>query len=233
MMKRCLKMRSVKKQQEWAKGQINNPSQNWDGMCQSFARQSYGMGGFGGSATIAYGNVSDKFKHKITKYSDKEWWSSIPQGALIYSDSGKYGHAWIAAGDSAAYSNDYKRKGKIDKVPVDLPGWSNVKKATLGFLDGAQYYSKDGSHRFGLSFELWDGKVPPFENVMAAFEDQSLANKAVWRLTCRLNDIGYGKSSPVAYEQTWPNKNYGLWADAMKLDSKMFSKVEFNLIFGV
>ena len=70
-------MRSVKKQQEWAKGQINNPSQNWDGMCQSFARQSYGMGGFGSSATIAWGNVSDKYKHKITKYSDKEWWSSI------------------------------------------------------------------------------------------------------------------------------------------------------------
>ena len=226
-------MRSVKKQQEWAKGQINNPSQNWDGMCQSFARQSYGMGGFGSSATIAWGNVSDKYKHKITKYSDKEWWSSIPQGALIYSDSGTYGHAWIAAGDSAAYSNDYKRKGKIDKVPVDLPGWSNVKKATLGFLDGAQYYSKDDSHRFGLSFELWDGKVPPFENVMAAFENQSLANKAVWRITCRLHDIGYGKSSPVAYEQTWPNKNYGLWCDAMKLDSKMFSEVEFNLIFGV
>ena len=39
-------MRSVKKQQEWAKGQIKNPSQSWDGMCQSFARQSYGMGGF-------------------------------------------------------------------------------------------------------------------------------------------------------------------------------------------
>ena len=84
-----------------------------------------------------------------------------------------------------------------------------------------------------MSFELWDGKVPPLENVMAAFEDQSLANKAVWRLTCRLHDIGYGKSSPIAYEQTWPNKNYGLWCDAMKLDSTIFSEIEFNLIFGV
>ena len=199
-------MRSIKKQQEWAKGQIKNPSQSWDGMCQSFARQSYGMGGFGGSATIAYGNVSDKYKHKITKYNDKEWWSSIPQGALIYSDSGKYGHAWIAAGDGAAYSNDYKRKGKIDKVPVDLPGWSNVKKATLGYLDGAQYYSKDGSHRFGLSFDLWDGKVPPFENDAASNEDRTLANAAVWRLACRLSDLGFGGKNwqPVKYEQKYP-----------------------------
>ena len=75
--------------------------------------------------------------------------------------------------------------------------------------------------------------MPPLENVMAAFEDQSLANKAVFRLTNRLNDIGFGKSTPVAYEQTWPNKNYGLWCDSLKLDSNMFSEVEFNLIFNV
>ena len=226
-------MRSVKKQQEWAKGQINNPSQSWDGMCQSFSRQSYGMGGFGGSATIAWGNVSDKYKHKITKYSDKEWWAGIPVGALLYSTSGTYGHAWISAGDGSCYSNDYKRKGKIDKCPIDLPGWSNVKKATVGYLDGAQYYTKDDQHRFGLNFEMWDGKIPPFENCFAAWEDQALANKAIWRMTCRLHDLGFGKSNPVAYEQTFPNKNYGLWCDSLKLDSNVFSEIEFDLIFGI
>ena len=225
-------MRSIKKQQEWAKGQIKNPSQDWTGMCQSFSRQSYGMGGFGGSATIAWGNVSDKYKHKITKYSDKEWWSAVPEGAILYSTSGQYGHAWLAAGDSAAYSNDYKRSGQIDKCPVDLPGWSNVKKATVGYIDGCQWYDKDGSKRFGLSFDLWDGKIPPFENVMAAFQDPVLANKAVWRLTCRLNDIGFGKSNPVAYEQTWPNKNYGLWAEANDEDPDKFNESIFNDIFS-
>jgi len=226
-------MRSVKKQQEWAKGQINNPSQSWDGMCQSFSRQSYGMGGFGSSATIAWGNVSSKYKHEITKYSDKEWWAAVPQGAILYSTSGTYGHAWLACGDGAAYSNDYKRKGKIDKVPIDLPGWGNVKKATVGYISGAQFYEKEGSHFFGLNFDMWDGSVPPFDNCLAAWEDQTLANKAIWRMTCRLHDLGFGKSNPVDYEQTFPNKNYGLWCDSLGLDSSVFTEIEHNLIFGV
>ena len=225
-------MRSIKKQQEWAKGQINNPTQDWSGMCQSFARQSYGMGGFGSSAKIAWGEVSDKYKHKITKYSDKEWWAAIPEGALIYSTSGTYGHAWISGNDGFCYSNDYKRAGKIDKCPVDLPGWSNVKKATVGYIDGCQWYDKEGSHRFGLQFTLWDGKIPPYENVMAAWEDQELANKAIFRLTNRLHDIGYGKSTPVAYEQTFPNKNYGLWCDANDEDSNVFNESIFTDIFS-
>ena len=168
----------------------------------------------------------------ITKHSDKEWWSAVPVGAILYSTSGKYGHAWLSCGDGAAYSNDYARKGLIDKVPIDLPGWSGVKKATVGYIDGCQWYEKDGSHRFGLQFDLWDGKIPPFENVMAAFEDPALANKAVFRLTNRLHDIGFGKSTPVAYEQTWPNKNYGLWAEANDEDPDKFNESIFTDIFS-
>ena len=67
--------------------------------------------------------------------------------------------------------------------------------------------------------QLWDGKVPPYDSVLAAQEDQTIANKAVFRLTNRLHDIGFGKSTPVIYEQTWPNKNYGLWCDANGVDA--------------
>ena len=41
--------------------------------------------------------------------------------------------------------------------------------------------------------QLWDGKVPPYDSVLAAQADQTLANKAVFRLTNRLHDIGFGK----------------------------------------
>ena len=50
-------MRNIKKQQEWCADQVDNPSQNWDNLCQSFARQSYGMGAYGSSAKVAWGNV--------------------------------------------------------------------------------------------------------------------------------------------------------------------------------
>ena len=46
-------MRSRKKQQEWCAAQVDNPTQNWDNLCQSFARQSYGMGAYGSSAKVA------------------------------------------------------------------------------------------------------------------------------------------------------------------------------------
>jgi len=71
-------MRSINKQQEWAAGQVDNPTQNWDNLCQSFSRQSYGMGAYGSSAKVAWGNVSDKYKVKITKPSDKGGWADVP-----------------------------------------------------------------------------------------------------------------------------------------------------------
>lgn len=224
-------MRSIKKAQEWAAAQVDNPTQNWDNLCQSFSRQSYGMGAYGSSATVAWGNVSDKYKVKITKASDSAWWSSVPMGAILYSTHGTSGHAWLAMGNSKAYSTDYKRKGKIDVVPVDIPSWGSIKNDTVGYIIGAQYYEKDGQHFFGVSNELWDGYVPPIENVISGLVDDDLANSAVWRLTCRLHDLGFGKSTPIRYEQTFPNKNYGLWCDSKGLDSSVYTDAVHLSIF--
>ena len=73
--------------------------------------------------------------------------------------------------------------------------------------------------KFAEYGQLWDGKVPPYDSVLAAQADQTIANKAVFRLTNRLHDIGFGKSTPIIYEQTFPNKNYGLWCEANGVDA--------------
>ena len=56
--------------------------------------------------------------------------------------------------------------------------------------------------------DLWDQKEPPYENVKAADDDRTLANAAVWRLSSRLADLGYGSRNwtPIKYEQTYPVK---------------------------
>lgn len=227
-------MRDLEAQQKWCEGQITNPTQGWDNLCQSFSRQSWGMPAYGSSARAAWHNVKDKYKVKITKPSDNEWWASVPRGAILYSDPGYgAGHAWVAAGDMTCFTNDYVRRNKIDRADIRLKGWNNIHQATVGYIIGAQYYEGDGFFR-GLTTGLWDGKIPPYENLVAADEDRTLASAAAWRLACRLRDLGYGgaKWTPVKYEQTWPvkamaeyNAKYEGMEDPTRYGPKMHERV--------
>ena len=83
-----------------------------------------------------------------------------------------------------------------------------------------------------MTYDLWDQYVPPIENIINGMIDQTKANSAVWRLCCRLHDIGYGKSTPIRYEQTFPNKNYGLWCDANGVDPTTYTDATHLDIFG-
>jgi hypothetical protein len=201
-------MRNVDKAIEWMEKESKNPSQSWKGLCQSTCRRAYSMGPFGGSAREAWGNVNSRFKVNITNYKDKEWWQSVPRGAILYSvpPNSKYGHAWLANGDMTGWSVDYKRSGFIDLVEIRLKGWASYYEHTKGYIIGAQYYSDNDGFFKGLSQGKWDQKIPPLENVLAANENRELANAAVWRLACRLSDLGYGGKNwqPVKYEQKYP-----------------------------
>ena len=97
------------------------------------------MPAYGSSAKQAWANVEGKYKTKITNYKDDEWWATVPAGAILYSTAGTYGHAWVADSDETAWSVDYKRNGKIDRVPIRIPGWTSYYKATVGYITGAQY----------------------------------------------------------------------------------------------
>ncbi len=226
-------MRNVDHALEWLHGESKNPTQSWDNLCQSMARKSYSMPAYGSSAKVAWSNVASKYKTKITSPNDKDWWRNVPAGAILYSTAGSSGHAWVCAdrGESA-YSNDYARKGKIDKVEIDIPKWSSYKAACVGYVIGTQWYSDNDGFFKGLTEDLWDHYVPPVENIVNGMVDQTKANSAVWRLTCRLHDIGFGKSTPIRYEQTFPNKNYGLWCDANGADPATYTDAVHIDIFG-
>ena len=82
----------------------------------------------------------------------------------------------------------------------------------------------------------WDGKTPDYDVLKKADEDRTLASKAVWRLACRLADIGYGGKNwkPELYVQTWPVKTMieynERWAPDME-DKSVLGPKAFTRIF--
>ena len=232
-------MRNVENALEWLKNESKHPSKSWGHLCQSASRSAYGMPAYGGTAREAWLNVKPKYRVDCPDYKDKSWWASVPSGAILYSSGGgapSAGHAWVVhdAGESA-WTVDYKRSGKIDKCQIDLPGWSNIKKHTNGYIFGAQYYDKNDHLFKGLTFKWWDGHTPPHANLLNALgEPDTLANSAAWRLTMRLHDLGFGeqKHAPVRYEQTWPSRNYGKYAAAHDLDPSTYTEATHQAIFG-
>ena len=204
-------MRNVEKAQEWLAGQAKNPTQSWYNLCQSLSRQAYSMPAFAPSARLAWFAIADRYKHPF-RYDDKEAWAAVPRGAILYSigpNSSSAGHAWVCSepGESA-WSNDYARHGKVDECPIKLKGWSSIYQNTVGWVDGTQWYSDNEGFFKGMSYGLWDDKIPPYENILKAHEDKTLASAAVWRLACKLADEGYGAKNwtPIKYTQTWPDK---------------------------
>jgi hypothetical protein len=226
--------RSVNKALEWLKKESKTPSKNWGGLCQSAARSSYNMSAFGESAAKAWANVPSRYKHKVTRYDDKSWWSSIPQGAIVYSTNTKHGHAWVCddPGESA-WGTDYVRSGYIDKHPIDCKGWSNVHKAVVGYIVGAHVYKDNDGFFKGLSWDKWDGKIPDHANVVAAMANPELANAAAWRVACKLaDDLNKSGWQPVKYVQKFPQKAYLEWCELVDLEPVAYTRVHEVRLFG-
>lgn len=189
--------RSVDDVIAWSKKQISTPSQDWYNLCQSHCRQAYGVPAWAGSAWEAWNTIPSSKKVATSNPA------KAPRGSLIYYKGGSYGHVTIAIGKSTTtnvLSNDYKRKGKIDECSTrDLPRWGLQ-------VVGYSFWTPHGELRPDPETTYWDGTVPPKENVDYA-EHDGVANKAAWRLACRLTDLGHyqGKPSPC-YEQGYPAK---------------------------
>lgn len=111
---------------DWMKRQIDHPSQNWDHMCMSSARQAWGQAPWAASARLAWARVPERHRHYTTQ-------AHVPVGAVCFGLlNTNYGHAWIAGRGPAdarvGFSVDYKRKGRIDRVPLLLPAWTHDTK---------------------------------------------------------------------------------------------------------
>ena len=232
-------MRNIEKQQEWLKKESKTPSQSWYNLCQSLSRQSVSLPPVGSTAANAWDATKKKFRVDCPNPNDKEWWASIPRGAIIYStyrgSSGTgAGHAWVCAdAGESAWSNDAKRHGKVDKVHI-MPkkwGWNSIHNGTAGYIIGHQAYEGDGFFK-GLTMNKWDGHVPPYDpNAIKAFTED-VANKCAYRIACRLIDLGMGDWNPVPYEQKFPTKAYARWCEANGTDPNVYSEADHAALFA-
>jgi hypothetical protein len=114
--------RSVSAALAWAQQQVDQGTSGWYNRCLAFCARAYGLAGSGTPYAIDIwtGMPADM------RHTDKNY----PVGALLLYRTGKRaGHIAIYAGGGKAYSNDVKRRGKIDLVTVaelneDPGGWN-------------------------------------------------------------------------------------------------------------
>lgn len=191
--------RSVDEAINWMERQHANPTQSWANLCQSACRQAYGVAAWSPSAKEAWARIPRDKKQAGGHPED------APRGALIYFDSGTYGHVALAIGKSTndkCWSNDYVNHGKIDKAPRDFPRWG------LHYA-GWSYWTPYGEMRPWEPDPLWDGKVPDIEGLFNAQNDATLVNPASYRLACRLFDLGMFSGKPVEGQQKYPARAVG------------------------
>lgn len=127
--------RTVSDVMKFGRSQITNPTQSWNGLCQSFCRQAYGVPAWAPSAIAAWNKIPASQKHVGGKPSQ------APRGALLYYSGGKFGHVAIASGvktHDKCLSNDYIRQGKIDYAPRTFPRWGLT---YLGYSSWTEYGS--------------------------------------------------------------------------------------------
>lgn len=216
--------RTVDQAIDFAERQSVNPTQSWDNLCQSFCRQAYGVNAWASSAKEAWGKIP-KDKKRSGGHPEE-----APRGALIYFDSGTYGHVALCIGKSTndkCWSNDYVERGKIDKAPRDFPRWG------LRYA-GWSMWTPYGEMKPWEPDPLWDGKVPDIEGLFNAQNDAGLANPAAYRLACRLFDLGMFSGTPVEGAQKYPAKGVGNFqrSKAMKVNPEgAYSPEIHGLIF--
>jgi hypothetical protein len=104
-------------------GQITHPSQNWQGLCQSFVRHCMGVAGWAPTAFDAAEKVPTANRHT-------DAFKDVPAGAAVYfkhaAGDPRPGHVVLSLGGGLCVSTDIYRRGMVDKAPLSVfgPHWS-------------------------------------------------------------------------------------------------------------
>ena len=110
-------MRTIDQAIAWGRGQITNPTQSWQGKCQSFVRSCDGVAAWAPTAYDAWLKIPDSKKAQGGHPSD------APRGAALYykhaAGDPRPGHVVIAT-KTNCLSNDIYRAGHIDVAPRDI-----------------------------------------------------------------------------------------------------------------
>lgn len=93
---------------DWARNQHYNPSRDWTRDCLMFVRSSFNVGSRYGSAATAYANTNRRHT---------SW--PPPKGVPVWFNGPTYfDHVALSIGDGTCWTNDYVRRGKIDRVGI-------------------------------------------------------------------------------------------------------------------
>jgi hypothetical protein len=104
--------RSVAEMMDWVRKEVNDPHEDYYRRCGHFAGAAFGWKASGEQYAIdQWRNASSELKHAGD--------TNPPAGALVFWETGsRAGHVAVSMGNGMVASNDIRRKGKIDIVPL-------------------------------------------------------------------------------------------------------------------
>ena len=111
--------------------------------------------------------------------------------------------------------------------------WIGRKNDTLRNYYDQNFWRKEAS-KYRIGKEMWDGTIPTLTSVQRAV-DQGRANKATWRIACRLYDLGFTKRKPSALgKQKYPKRAVKEFQKSIgwKVPHGNFSLATQNKMFG-
>jgi hypothetical protein len=119
--------RSVAEMLEWVKAEVDDPDKDYYNRCGHFSAYAYGWSASGEHYAIdQWRNAPKENRHAGD--------TNPPAGALVFWETGsRAGHVAISMGNGMVASNDIRRRGKIDIVPLseitskwgaDYQGWT-------------------------------------------------------------------------------------------------------------
>ena len=114
-------MRTLDEMLAWEKHEIHHGPDRWRGLCMSHSRTAWGLPVQAPSAKSFYDYVHahhpDRLHHADYRH--------VPAGAIVLDPNlSKWGHAWISGRHAGhGISSDYRRRGHLDYVPLNLPAW--------------------------------------------------------------------------------------------------------------
>jgi hypothetical protein len=113
-------MRTPDQAIEWMKTQVAKKTKGWDHRCQSSVRQAFNLGAWAPSAKAAWLATPQKYRHH-TKVAD------VPPGMPCYGlFHTQWGHVWLSGHHGVGYSVDYRVRGQISAVPLDMAAWTHT-----------------------------------------------------------------------------------------------------------
>lgn len=157
----------------FAESERANATENYHNMCDHFVAECYGFGGSGYTTALEHWNA----------VSGHRSGTGAPAGSLYFWDGGD-GHVALADGRGNVYSNDIRRDGKIDLVPIGeiaatwgktLLGWVAPTPQTFAQSWGVNPWEPGGRTRT-MYDAVSPANIPAGASLVAGYADGLYAN---------------------------------------------------------